>query len=245
MLNDTKKTTAMVDIFCGVKNLIEFDPTKRNYYEKIVVSRDTLLDIGGRNSTSKSRKRIDLLKGNIENKIVSTDIYEDYGPDLIDDICHTKISQNSFEGIYCDAILEHVQQYQLAIDNIYKILVKGGEAFIFVPFFWPFHDRTDFHRFTFTELARIIERFDEKKILLPGRSSGFGYVVWFVLTYGMITKFPKIHSFLSIFTNCILGGFLFLYYHIKRKHKGVTFKEFNFFYVYLVYNYGFCAYVKK
>jgi len=235
----------MKDLFCGIKNIIDFELNVRDYYETKVVTRATLLDIGGRNSKSKSRKRINALKKDVVNVVVSTDIFKDYGPDLIDDICHSKIKPNSFDGIYCDAVLEHVEEYLLAIENIYNILVKGGEAFIYVPFIYPFHDRTDYHRFTFIELARITSKFEIRKIFITGKDSGFGHILWYIGTFGAIKNFSFLHSKLAILSNNILKVLLFLIYYLKKKYKDNSFKEFSFFYTYLTYNHGFCAYVKK
>jgi hypothetical protein len=235
----------MKDLFCGIKNAIDFDLNVRKYYETKVVRRAKLLDIGGRNSESKSRKRINALKKDVVNVVVSTDIYEDYGPDLVDDICYSKTQPNSFYGIYCDAVLEHVEAYWLAIENIYSIPVKGGEAFIYVPFIYPFHGRTDYHRFTFTELARITSKIEIRKIFVTGKDSGFGFILWYIGTFGAITKFPFLHSKLALLSNNILKALLFLIYNIKNKYKDNSFLEFSFFYTYLAYNHGFCAYVKK
>ena len=42
-----------------------------------------------------------------EAKIVSTDIIGDYQPDVIDDICNSKVESDSYDAVYCNAILEH------------------------------------------------------------------------------------------------------------------------------------------
>ncbi|MGJ5634701.1 class I SAM-dependent methyltransferase, partial [Nostoc sp. CALU 1950] len=194
-------TINTMDLFQGHKTKIDFNPHIREEYEKRVVSQDRLLDIGGRNSYSLSRKRINLLNQNPNNIIVSTDIIAEYKPDLIDDIANTKIEPNSFSGIYCNAILEHVEEYWKAIDNIYNILEEKGEAFFYVPFFWGFHDQMDYHRFTFAEVGRMLEKFPEVKIFSPGEGQGFGFVFWYILTITNIRIFPKLFKFLSKITN--------------------------------------------
>ncbi|MBW4675316.1 MAG: class I SAM-dependent methyltransferase [Desmonostoc geniculatum HA4340-LM1] len=249
--NPTEKMrTNTTDLFQGIKTKIDFNPHARDEYEKRVVSQDRLLDIGGRNSYSVSRQRIDLLNRNPNNIIVSTDVIADYQPDLIDDICNTKIEPNSFSGIYCNAVLEHVQEYWKAIDNIYNILEDKGEAFFYVPFFWSFHDQMDYHRFTFTEVARMLGKFSEIKILCPGDAQGFGFVFWYILTISNISKFPKIGEFLSKITNFLLKIYLLIIYNInkrkiKEKYDNISWKEYCFYYIFLYINHGFCAWVKK
>jgi predicted SAM-dependent methyltransferase len=243
-------TIDTTDLFQGIKTKIDFNPHIRDEYEKRVVSQNRLLDIGGRNSSSESRKRINLLSQNPNSKIISTDILAEYQPDIVDDICNTKIEHNSFSGIYCNAILEHVQEYWKAIDNIHNILEKEGEAFFYVPFFWSFHDQMDYHRFTFAEVGRMLEKFSETKIFCPGGAQGFGFVLWYILTITNIRKFPKLAEFLSKITNFLFKIYLFVIYTINKKkiHKkfnNVSWDEYCFYYMFLYVNHGFCAWVKK
>jgi hypothetical protein len=240
----------MRDLFQGLKGQIDFDVDARERYETRVVSKSRVLDIGGRNSSSRSRRRIALLSRNPHSTIVSSDIVEEYRPDIVDDICHTKIEPNSFDGVYCDAILEHVTEYWRALDNIYDILEEKGEAFLYVPFVYAFHDLMDYHRFTFTEVSRMLRRFSDVRLFMPGKSSGFGFVYWYILSFGTIMRFPAIHRMLAEATNRLLSLALLGLYRLKRRtitreHGNVSFDEFRFYYVYLRLNHGFCAWVRK
>ena len=236
-------TTPMLHIPDQVRNKIDTNINARVEYERRVVSKDRVLDIGGRSNSSDSRKRIVQLSGNAGNTIVSTDILVEYGPDLVDDICNTSIKPNSFDGIYCNAILEHVTEYWNAIDNIHSILSPEGEAFIYVPFCFYYHDKMDFHRFTFTEVARMLERFSEVKVFMPGKASGYGYVFWSVLTMAQINRFPRLHELLTVIFNSMMKMFLHIAY--KMRPRNSAFSEWAFFWVYLFMNHGFCAWCKK
>ena len=233
----------MTDLFRGIRDKLDFRLNIAEAYESRVVSKQWVIDIGGRNSASKSRKHINALNKNPGNKIISTDILPDYKPDLVDVIVNTAIKPESFDGVYCDAILEHVTEYWKALDNIYSILRRGGEAFIYVPFCFQFHDKMDYHRFTFTEVGRMLEKFREVKIFTPGPNSGYGYVIWSVLTMGQIHKFPRVHTFLTVACNRILNTALYFAYKMKRRRY--SFREVSFYYTYLLLNHGFSAWVKK
>ena len=238
----------MTNIFKGIRDKIDFRLNASYEYESRVVSKSRVLDVGGRNIFSKSRKRINSLNNNQNNTIICTDIISQYGPDIVDDICNTSIKRNSFDGIYCDAILEHVTEYWKAVENIYSILVQGGEAFIYVPFCWNFHDKMDYHRFTFTEVARMLENFSEVKIFVPGKASGYGYVFWSIVTFTLIHRFPRLHKFLTVTFNSLLKLFLYIFYKMRphcNTFKDVSFKDVSFYYIYLFLNHGFCAWVKK
>jgi SAM-dependent methyltransferase len=193
-----------MDPFHGMYSRIDFRVNASNEYATRVASKDTVLDVGGRNAQSKSNRRLRQLSTNPNTKIVSTDIIADYNPDLVDDICNSTIGTSSYDAIYCDAILEHVQNYETAIENIYRILKPGGELFVYVPFFWPFHDNMDYHRFTFTEVDRMLSVFNERKIFLPD-GYGYGGVFWQVVTCYRIGRFPTVWSFLSKCVNSLFA----------------------------------------
>jgi len=190
------------------------------------------------------------LSQSASNTIVSTDIVPDYKPDVVDDISNTAIKPNSFDGVYCDAILEHVQEYWKAIDNIHEILEGGGEAFFYVPFIFHFHDLMDYHRFTFTEVARMLNRFFEVKIFVPGESDGFGWVFWYVITMTTISKCERLHRILSKLTDSVLKVLLSIMYkvrkkEIQKKYKDISIHDYCYYYTYLFMNHGFCAWARK
>jgi len=128
----------MTDLFRGIRDRIDFQINAVDQYESRVVSKSRVLDIGGRNSSSKSRKRINELNKIPANIIVCTDILAEYKPDIVDDIVNTSIKPESFDGIYCDAILEHVTEYWKAVDNIYSILKRGGKLSYMFHFVFSF-----------------------------------------------------------------------------------------------------------
>jgi len=218
-------------------------PEARLEYEQRVASMPRVLDIGGRNQQSKSARRLRAIGRNPQTEIVSTDILPDYDPDLVDDIVRTTIPPSSFDGVYCDAILEHVKEYWDAVDNIRSILKPGGEAFIYVPFCFYFHDQMDYHRFTITEVARMLDGFSEVKVFTPGDPSGYGYVVWHTLSYGVLERYPRVFAALSRATNTLLRSGIDVWY--RRKRRPFTLEQARFFLTQVNFNHGFCAWVRK
>ena len=186
-----------------MRDRIDFRINARIVYEKKIASKDSVLDVGGRNKRSRSSRRLRELSTNPNTKIVSTDVIPDYNPDIVDDICCSKIETESYDAIYCDAILEHVDDYRAAMTNMHRILKPGGELFIYVPFFWCFHDRMDYHRFTFTEVDRMMSIFSEHKLFLRD-GNGYGGVIWQLLTFYRAGKNPRLWHFLSKVTNALL-----------------------------------------
>ena len=212
-------------------------------YVARVVSRNRVLDIGGRNRFSKSRRKIDRLNKNPGNLVIGTDIIADYSPDLVDDICNTALAQGSFDGIYCVSVLEHVTEYWKAIDNIYGILAPGGEVFLYVPFMYPFHDKMDYHRFTFTEVCRMLAQFSEVKVFMSNKQSGIGWVFWYFVTLSLVDRVPALHKFLAIWFNLTFRLLLWLLHRFTARSS--TFDDLAYRWTYLLFNHGFAAWAKK
>ena len=233
----------VADTFAELGDKLDMRPNIRDDYIRRVVTRGRVLDIGGRNHKSGSAAR---LRAFGATDVVATDIVPDYEPDLVDDITATTIEPESFDAIYCDAVLEHVTDYWTAIDNIHKILRPGGEAYIYVPFCWGFHDQMDYHRFTITEVARMLRQFSEIKVFLPGgkRQDGWGYVALSVLSFGQLTRNEALLEKLAVPLNRLLELALRIAYRL-RPQADFTVDQAVFFFTYLNFNHGFCAWVRK
>jgi SAM-dependent methyltransferase len=235
------------DLFQGLRSIIDFRADARESYERKVASAPRVLDIGGRNQTSRSARRLRDLSENPDTRIVCTDIIGDYHPDLIDDITDSKIPDESFDAIYCDAILEHVRDYWSAADHIRRILKPGGQVFISVPFIWSFHDRMDYHRFTFTEVARLVEGYSERRLFLCDER-GYGGVASLVLSFFQISRFPRLWTAVSWLINTILLVPLWLWFRWERA-KGhwpeVSWSDFRFYSLHLFAAHGFAVWAKK
>lgn len=235
------------DLFQGLRPEFDFGLNVRESYERKIASRNTVLDIGGRNNSSRSAKRLRSLSTNPNTKITCTDIIDEYQPDLVDDITDSKIPDASFDAIYCDAILEHVKDYWTATDHLKRILKPGGEVFIYVPFCWCIHDRMDFHRFTFTEVARLVEGYSERRIFASD-GAGYGGVLLLMLTLFQIQRFPKFWQLSSTVVNLLLTIPLWLWFRVE-KAKGhwpeASWADFKYYFLQLYVTHGVCVWAKK
>jgi SAM-dependent methyltransferase len=231
----------IADTFAELGDTLDVGLDVRDGYIHRVATKGRVLDIGGRNGESVSAQRLRRFGA---TDIIATDIISDYNPDLVDDITATRIEPESFDGVYCDAVLEHVTEYWTAIDNIHRVLRPGGEAYIYVPFCWPFHDRMDFHRFTITEVARMLGGFEECKVFVPGRGGGWGYVALSVLSYGRLHRCEWLLERLAVPLNWLLTTAVRARYR-SLPSRAYTADQAAFFMTHLNYNHGFCAWVRK
>jgi SAM-dependent methyltransferase len=235
------------DLFHGLRPVMDPRLNVREEYERRIASRATVLDIGGRNQNSRSARRLRSLSGNPDTKITCTDIIDEYQPDLVDDITDSKIPDASFDAIYCDAILEHVKDYWTATHHLHRILKPGGEIFIYVPFCWCFHDRMDFHRFTFTEVARLVEGYSERRLFVSD-PNGYGGVLTLMLTLFQLQRFPGLWKAASWLVNLVLTIPLWCWYRAERLRghwPETSWREFRFYFLHLFVSHGVCVWAKK
>ena len=69
--------------------------------------------------------------------------------DIILDVTNmSSIADNSIDTIICISVLEHIWEYQRALDEIERVLKPGGKLLLTVPFGFPIHDKLDYWRFT-------------------------------------------------------------------------------------------------
>ena len=76
-------------------------------------------------------------------KIIHTDIKADEGVDLVGDLTDqnfiNELYNETFDGIICTNLLEHIIDKKLIINTIDKVLKKGAYCLITVPYNYPYH----------------------------------------------------------------------------------------------------------
>jgi SAM-dependent methyltransferase len=95
-------------------------------------------------------------------------------PDLIDDLCDPlQLQDDSYDGLVCLSVIEHVYAPEQAVRSIYRCLKPGGYAFVHVPFVFRYHapgdlSFQDYYRFTRDGVAYLFRDFDPL-VLYPVR----------------------------------------------------------------------------
>jgi SAM-dependent methyltransferase len=84
--------------------------------------------------------------------------YIDYNYDIHD----LKFSDNSFDIVVCNAILEHIEDPLKSLSELHRVLKKDGEIWIGVPFNQPYHPHpNDYWRVSLDGLRIWMKDFTE------------------------------------------------------------------------------------
>jgi SAM-dependent methyltransferase len=135
--NPEKKNAELIFKIKNTKIDLHYIKNKDDFRDKILYSidpQDNILDIGRgmrekyKNLVCKNKETLDVNK------------FESY-PDIIFDIC-SKLDTSlveKYDKIICLAVLEHVYDPFLAVNNLKSMLKKNGILFGYVPYLYHYH----------------------------------------------------------------------------------------------------------
>lgn len=134
-----------------------WDIFREEKLKKIFTEKKKVVDIGGGlriDPDKNNRKRENLWLDEYIDKVeyIVLDKVSDYNPDVVGDIHDLPFEDNSIDAIVCIAVLEHVEEPQKAVREMYRVLKPGGYCYIYAPFLFYYHPMkgyySDFYRFT-------------------------------------------------------------------------------------------------
>lgn len=104
--------------------------------------------------------------------------------DCVDIICPATsipIEDNSFDTIFCTQVIEHVEDHNKLLSEVYRLLKPNGHIILSGPMYWHLHEEPhDFFRFTKYGFKFIFEKqgFQIKETLANGgKWATFGQMV--------------------------------------------------------------------
>jgi SAM-dependent methyltransferase/uncharacterized protein YbaR (Trm112 family) len=74
-----------------------------------------------------------------DKKLLNLNIGPFPNVDIVGDAHNLPYVDNSVDAIYCEAVFEHLHTPVLAANEIFRVLKKGGKAFICTPFLQAYH----------------------------------------------------------------------------------------------------------
>ena len=97
-------------------------------------------------------------------RFVNLDITPLASVDVVGDAQQLPFADAVFDGIICQAVLEHVPRPQKVIAEMYRVLNRGGIIYIEVPFLQGYHPAPkDFFRYTLEGLDVLLSDFSKKE----------------------------------------------------------------------------------
>lgn len=147
----------------------QWDTFFREKIEKIFLEKKQVIDIGGGLRFEKSRGNrfdphrewITPLAEKVEYKVL--DPVSDFHPDIVADIHHLPMPDNSVPSMVCIAVLEHVEDPFQAVYEMHRVLEPGGYLFVYVPFLFYYHAEVgyykDFWRYTEDGIKNLFKKF--------------------------------------------------------------------------------------
>lgn len=130
-----------------------------------ITGKKRVIDLG---SGSRFHKRLSKYKGLFRgSRYMALDIHFHPELDIVADAENLPLKDNCANGVICSGVLHLAPEPQKAVSEIYRILYKGGLAFISLPFLYPYHAskaQKDFWRFTKDGLEYIFRDFSEMKL---------------------------------------------------------------------------------
>lgn len=156
--------------------------------------RARVLVVGG----AKIGSGADFLYQTADVDLITFDIYDTPHVTVLADAHAMPFRDGSVDGVWIQAVLEHVVDPVQVVREIERVLRPRGLVFADTPFLWPVHEKAyDFTRWTLSGHRWLFRGFD---VLAAGSSSGPGTVSLLALRYLAASLFrsPKIGQILTL-----------------------------------------------
>jgi SAM-dependent methyltransferase len=116
-------------------------------------------------------------------QVVGTDVYASVNTHLVTDAHHLPFQDGEFDGVWITAVLEHVIEPQVVVDEIWRVLKPAGLVYAETPFMQQVHERAyDFTRFTANGHRWLFRRFEQVDAGV-NQGSGAGHALAWSVRY--------------------------------------------------------------
>lgn len=124
-------------------------------------------------------------------------------PDKFFDGKHIPCESNTFSRVLCTQVLEHAQDPETLVREIYRVAKSGAQLFVSMPFVYPEHETPyDFRRYTQFQHRHLMESTGFSKCQIrktTGFMGTFGQLLVVWLYEGIPFRAPLLKLTLSVF----------------------------------------------
>lgn len=137
----------------------------------------------------------------LSENVSNVDLFNYPNVNLVCNIENLPLKDNSCDVILNIAVLEHVQNPEKIVAEIYRVLKKDGLVFSFFPFIQGFHASPfDFSRRTVEGIKYLYKDFDPVEVKVAGGpASGFLWIFQEFLALILSFGIKKIHNLVLVF----------------------------------------------
>ncbi len=90
-------------------------------------------------------------------------------PAVVGDAHRLPFASGSMDGVLLVSVLEHLHDPIRAVDEVWRVLKRGGIFFSYAPFYHPYHESPhDYFRFTADGYRYLLRDFSEMQIVSGG-----------------------------------------------------------------------------
>lgn len=101
----------------------------------------------------------------IHPNVINLDIGLFDNVDVVGDGHHLPFSDNSFDGVVIEVVLEHIREPEKVIYEIHRVLKKNGYVYSVVPFMHPYHGYPgDYRRFSIEGVELLFDGFEKEEL---------------------------------------------------------------------------------
>ena len=133
---------------------------------KEIAKEKVVIDIGGGGRFAKGLAKYKKYFIGCQYKSLDFDL--ETKPDILADAHQLPFESNSIDAIICKAVLEHTQEPQKVVEEIFRVLRPGGKGFVYVPFLYCYHGSgkkyKDYYRFTKDGIEYLFRKFSKIEI---------------------------------------------------------------------------------
>lgn len=142
-------------------------------------------------------------------QVTGIDIYITGSVDVVCDAHYLPFESESFDGVWIQAVLEHVMDPAKVVNEIYRVLKKDGTVYAETAFMQPVHEGAyDFTRFTVLGHRYLFKSFD--LVDMGGVASAVSSLSWAIkYFFWAVTGSKKIAQVMGVLSGIILRPFNF------------------------------------
>lgn len=154
----------------------------------------------------------------LSGRITNVDIYPYKNVDIIADVHNLPFKSNSIGGVISVAMLEHVENPKVVVDEMHRVLMPEGYVYSIVPFIFGYHSApADYYRWTREGIKSLFHDFTETEIgVYSGPTSSMLIILQEWLAMLLSFRSRVLYQLLYVFFMILLTPFKLIDFYLHK-----------------------------